>query len=245
MLEIEARWVGESLSKLEAEKLSPILNIGSATLEFRQQVQPWIDRWIFAPLRQRGVEVHHHDVQAGAGIDIRGDLSDKDFVSSLLERRYRTVLCCNLLEHVVDPSAVCAIIERLLEEQGYSVVTVPHDFPYHPDPIDTMFRPEPNELAAMFPSCRLLDGAIIDCGTGWDYVEHNPWKLIRRLIRRLSGLREHGGPKGTTSFIPYLFRRFQQTCTVLQKAQTSPLVDKPSGLPLAPSNHPSIPKNIG
>ena len=109
MLEVEARWVGETLDGLGTQQLSPILNIGSATLEFRQQVQPWIDRWIFAPLRERGVEVCHLDVQAGAGVDLRGDLSDEGFVSSLLERRYRTVLCCNLLEHVVDPGSVAPL----------------------------------------------------------------------------------------------------------------------------------------
>jgi len=227
MLEVEARWVGETLDGLGTQQLSPILNIGSATLEFRQQVQPWIDRWIFAPLRERGVEVCHLDVQAGAGVDLRGDLSDEGFVSSLLERRYRTVLCCNLLEHVADPGSVCAIIERLIDEGGYIVVTVPRDFPYHPDPIDTMFRPEPNDLAGLFPSCRLVNGAILDCGTGWDYVEHNPWKLLMRVTHRLSGLREHGGPRGTTSFIPYLFRRFRQTCAVFQKTRTPPVVDKP------------------
>jgi hypothetical protein len=217
MLEIEARWVGKTLSKLETEKLSPILNIGSATLEFRQQVQPWIDRLIFAPLRERGVEVHHLDIQAGAGVDLRGDLSDMGFVSSLLEHRYRTVLCCNLLEHIIDPRAVCAIIERLLEHEGYSLVTVPRDFPYHPDPIDTMFRPTPNEVADLFPSCQLIEGEILDCGTGWDYVERNPVKLLSRVTRRLYGMRQHGGPKGTTSFIPYLFRRFRQTCALLRK----------------------------
>jgi hypothetical protein len=227
MLEIEARWIGETLSRLETERLSPVLNIGSATLEFRQKIQPWIDRRIFAPMRERGIEVHHLDVQAGVGVDLQGDLSDKNFVSSLHERGYRTVLCCNLLEHVFDPRDVCHIIERLLEDGGYSIVTVPRDFPYHPDPIDTMFRPTPNEVADLFPSCRLIDGAVLDCGTGWDYVEHNPLKLLVRLARRLSALHEHGGPKGTTSFIPYLFRRFQQTCAMLQKTQTSPASDKP------------------
>ena len=225
MLENEARWVGGSLNRLEPEKLSPILNIGSATLEFRQQVQPWIDRCIFAPLRERGVEVHHLDVQGGPGIDLQGDLSDESFVASLLERRYRAVLCCNLLEHVADPGAICALIERLLEDGGYSVVTVPHDFPYHPDPIDTMFRPKPVDIAGLFPTCRLLDGAILDCGTAWDYVERNPLKLLVRVAHRLSGLREHGGTKGTTSFIPYLFRRFQQTCALLRK-QAAPSSEK-------------------
>jgi SAM-dependent methyltransferase len=221
MLEVEAHWVGEAIDRLDAGKLSPLLNLGSATLEFRQQVQPWIDRWIFAPLRERGVEVHHLDLQAGNGIDLRGDLTDEGFVSTLSEHRYRAVLCCNLLEHVIDPEAVCANIERLLFDCGYLIVTVPNRFPYHPDPIDTMFRPAPKDLVGLFPHCRLLDGALLECGTGWDYVEHNPWRLVTKVARRVSGLRQHGGLRGTTSFWPYLFRRFRQTCAVLEKTDSS------------------------
>jgi hypothetical protein len=217
MLEIEARWVGDAINRLEVGELSPLVNLGSATLDFRQQVQPWIDRWIFAPLRERGIEVHHLDLQAGDGVDLCGDLNDERFVSRLFEHRYRTVLCCNLLEHVVDPGALCANIERLLFDCGYVIVTVPHRFPYHPDPIDTMFRPSLRDLVGLFPNCHLLDGVILDCGTGWDYVEHNPWKLFTKLTRRMFGLRQHGGVRGTTSFLPYLFRRFRQTCAVLEK----------------------------
>lgn len=232
MLEVEARWVGEVLNRLGTERLSPMLNLGSATLEFRQQAQPWIDRCIFAPLRDRGVEVHHLDAQTGDGIDLRGDLDDERFLSTLLEHRYRTVLCCNLLEHVTDPRGLCVNIEQLLCDQGYLIVTVPHQFPYHPDPIDTMFRPSPNDLVELFPNCRLLDGVILDCGTGWDYVEHNPRKLITKLARRVSGLGRHGGVKGTTSFLPYLFSRFRQTCAMLEKTRTSTSENFPgNGMP--------------
>src|ERR1700722_15967770 len=150
MLELEAQWVGEVLKGFDPEKLSPVINMGSATLHFRQQVQPWIDRCIFVPLRERGVEVHHLDSQLGDGIDLRGDLNDEKFLATLFENRYRTVLCCNLLEHVTDPGGVCANIERLLFYQGYLIVTVPHKFPYHPDPIDTMFRPRPEDLVRLF-----------------------------------------------------------------------------------------------
>ena len=85
------------------------------------------------------------------------------------------------------------------------MVTVPHKFPYHPDPIDTMFRPSPNELVGLFPNCHRLEGLILDCGTGWDYVERNPAKLLLKLKRRLSGLREHGGVKAPPVSCPIYF----------------------------------------
>ena len=48
MLLDEARWIRHTLGSLEVGKLSPLLNVGSSTAEFRERVQPWIDEEIFA-----------------------------------------------------------------------------------------------------------------------------------------------------------------------------------------------------
>ncbi len=133
---------------------------------------------------------------------------------------YRTLLCCNVLEHVVGPAAICTQLERLIPSGGHIVVTVPNRFPYHPDPIDTMFRPDAQQVAALFPGCDLLQGAIVECGTGWDYVNRSPRALVAKVKRRLSRLQENGGMGGTTSFLPWLFRHFFQTCALLQRHQT-------------------------
>jgi hypothetical protein len=217
MLEAEARWVGQALSQLNVEKVSPLLNVGSANAAFREQIQPWIDQGIFAPLRKRDVVVHHLDIQEGEGVDLRGDLTDDSFVAVLGTRGYRSLLCCNLLEHVPDPAAICGKLELLVPVGGYLIVTVPNQFPYHPDPIDTMFRPDPAALVRLFPRCRLVQGEVLDCGTGWDYVERDPRVLIAKVRYRLSGMREHGGVKGSASFLPWLFRQFRQTCTLWER----------------------------
>jgi hypothetical protein len=219
MLKAEAHWIGRMLDQLDAERVSPLLNVGSATAVFREQDQPWIDREIFAPLRKRRVVVHHLDIQEGEGIDLRGDLTDDLFMAELGRREYRALMCCNLLEHVRDPATICASLERLVPVGGYLIVTVPNQFPYHPDPIDTMFRPDVTGLAALFPHCCRVQGEVIDCGTGWDYVERDPRVLVVKVKHRLSGLREHGGVKGSASFLPWLFRRFRQTCALLQRQQ--------------------------
>jgi len=217
MLAAEARWVGNTLDSLAAENISPLLNIGSATADFRERLQPWIDRRIFAPLRERRVDVHHLDIQEGAGIDLHGDLNDDEFMEGLAARRYRALLCCNLLEHVPNPAAICAKVEGLVPVGGYLVVTVPNRFPYHPDPIDTMFRPDVSDIVRLFPNCRLIRGEVLDCGTGWDYVDRKPQVLIARVRERISGMREHGGVKGSASFFPWLFREFRQSCALLRR----------------------------
>ena len=133
MLKAEARWIGEMLTRLDAAQMSPLLNVGSATADFREQVQPWIDRDIFAPLRSRGVRVDHLDIQDGDGIDLRGDLTDDAFVAGLGSRNYRSVLCCNLLEHVPEPASICAKLEPLVP------VRIPH--PHRAQRVSLSSRP--------------------------------------------------------------------------------------------------------
>src|SRR5205085_4736707 len=53
--------------------------------------------------------------------------------------------------HVTDRQIVCAAIWSLLPPGGFLILTVPYRFPYHEDPIDTMFRPSVEELAQLFP----------------------------------------------------------------------------------------------
>jgi len=217
MLSAEAQWLGRALAQLAVSELSPLLNVGSGNAEFREILQPWIDRYVFGPLRQRGAQVDHSDVQSGEGIDLCGSLMDDSFVAGLAGRGYRAICCCNVLEHVVDPLAVAAKLEKILAGGGYLIVTAPHRFPYHPDPIDAMFRPALADIVGMFPQCRLILGAELDCGTGWEYVDRNPRVVLTKLRRRLANGQRYGGVKGSISFLPWLFRRFRQTCAVLQK----------------------------
>ena len=219
MLVAEAHWIRDALEQLSTESISPLLNVGSATSEFREKAQPWIHSEIFAPLSRRGVAVDHADIQEGQGIDLRGDLTDDCFIEDLRSRKYKVLLCCNLLEHITNPASTCRRLEQVVPVGGYLLVTVPNRFPYHPDPIDTMFRPSVEELTKLFPQCEFVNGAILDCGTGWDYVDRNPRVLIRKVMRRLSGAQEHGGMKGSTSFAPWLFRQFRQTCALLRRAE--------------------------
>src|SRR5580704_15305304 len=100
MFDAEARWLRGALESYPAERLSPLLNLGSSDRHFREIAQPWIEREVFAPLRARGVDIAHVDRRDGPGIDLRIDLTDPSDIARLRERAPRAVLCCNLLEHV-------------------------------------------------------------------------------------------------------------------------------------------------
>ena len=185
MFEREARWIGDRLAAYPPEELSPLLNIGSGTRAFRESAQPWIDRHLLAPLRERGIEIVHLDARPGDGIDLQADLlRDDDFARVAGARRYAALLCCNVLEHVPNPGAFARRCAMLVRPGGLIVVTVPRSYPHHADPIDTLYRPTPEEAAALFPQTAPVAGETIDVGLSYrDEVRRRPWLLLRHLLR--------------------------------------------------------------
>lgn len=184
MFEAEARWVGERLAGFDAAELSPLLNIGSSTREFRETVQPATVTHLFEPLRRRGVEVRHLDRREGNGIDIRADLLDDIDFARLKPESYGAVLCCNVLEHVEHAAEFARRCLALVRPGGLVVATVPRSYPRHGDPIDTLFRPTPQQLAGLFPGAGILASEVIDVGESYaDAVRGRPWILLRHLAR--------------------------------------------------------------
>lgn len=176
MFKAEARWLRSALDSFPPGRLSPLLNLGSGSAARREVIQPWIEGEVFCPLRSRGVEVLHIDMRELPGVDVRADLTDMADVRQLLPLRPRALLCANLLEHVLDPERLARNCLNLLAEGGLLFVTVPFSYPYHRDPIDTLYRPDPAELAELFLGTRLLDSTILGAGESYrDAVRERPW----------------------------------------------------------------------
>ncbi len=146
----EAEFIGERLQDIPIEHLSPVLNLGSSNARFRQQTHPHVDREIFFPLEKRGARIIHADLKQDEGIDVVGDVYDPVFQDKCRQLQPRTVLCCNILEHVENPAGFADIVSGLVPANGYLVVSVPHSYPFHADPIDTLFRPAPEEVVNLF-----------------------------------------------------------------------------------------------
>jgi SAM-dependent methyltransferase len=146
----EAQWIERTLGPLGIGSGASVLDIGSSTASFRNEVQPHIERHVIAPLRERGASVVHLDAKEGDGIDVVCDLSDPALdLLGAVGRKFELVTCCNLLEHVVDRPATVRQVASVVAGGGYLLVTVPGRYRYHEDPIDTMFRPTPDELAEL------------------------------------------------------------------------------------------------
>lgn len=214
----EARWIAAQLAALPRDQISPLLNIGSSTAEFRERRQPHIDGLIFAPLRAAGVEIIHADLKQQPGVDIAGDLADPQVQAKLRARRPRAAICSNLLEHVPEPARFARLVASLVEPGGVLVVTVPRSYPYHADPIDTGFRPAPEELVAMLPSCTVLHSEVVADGTyGAELRRQGKAGLLKGLRTIAGALRPRGDiARAHRDRLRWLFRPFTTTCVIVR-----------------------------
>jgi hypothetical protein len=217
MHEAEARWLAKQIRELPVTDLSPMLNVGSSTRHFREVKQPWIERELFGPLTAAGCRVIHLDMKMADGVDLCGDLMDPRFSGRLASLGARSVFCSNVLEHVSDPGRLARRLTELVPERGYLVVSVPHEFPYHPDPIDTLFRPDLQTLRSLFPGTRLVAGEIVDCGTIWDTMGRSWAQLAARLAWVPLFFVRRGRWIGNLQKLRALRSRASATCAVLQR----------------------------
>jgi SAM-dependent methyltransferase len=220
MFKAEAIWLRRKLDEIPAEALSPLVNLGSSTGAFRANLQFWTEEQLFAPLRARGVRLVHVDRrEEDDGIDIRADLMDDRGLAEVKAVRPRAALCCNLLEHVEDPAALARRCMDVVLPGGYLFVTVPNSYPYHRDPIDTMFRPTPEEIAALLPNEKMITGEIIDVEESYlDEVRKRPWIVLRHVIRFPFPFVQPHRWKRNMRKLHWLTNNYRVTCAVFRKA---------------------------
>lgn len=216
MLEVEAAWLRARLAELGDGELSPLLNLGSSDLHFRTCVQPWIDREVFAPLRARGAAIVHSDLKALPGVDIAADALGDEGARRLAAVGARAILCCNMFEHVTDRAALARRCAALVPAGGVLIVTVPRSYPYHPDPIDTYYRPDPEDMSReLFPELRCVRAEVVVGPTYAPELMRRPWLVVRDL-RKLAGLRD--SPSGTAgSRLRWLRRPYTVSCALLRR----------------------------
>lgn len=221
----EARWICDHLLRGDASSISPLANIGSSTLEFRTRKKPHIEFGLLRPLREAGVEVVNIDIRSDEGVDMVGDLTDPNFLGELKRRGFRSVICSNLLEHLSERGPITAALEDIVAPGGLVVVTVPRSYPYHADPIDTLYRPSPDDIALDFPGLEFQVGNVISDGTLRDEVFTKGFLFsiryfILAFLRTFFILRPRVALAQAHSFL-WFFRSFQVSCVVLRKSDGS------------------------
>jgi hypothetical protein len=217
----EALYWRSSLSKYEPSQISPMLNVGSSSEEYRTADCPQIDHYLIRPLQDRGIHVVHCDLKEAPGVDVVGDLSSDSVRQSIAKLQPRAALCNNLLEHVPDRKVICDSIAELLPVGGYLFVSVPSDYPYHPDPIDTGYRPKPQDIGKLFPYFELMEETTICYGNYAIQIAKKPWLLVRDAYLIFSGAVKPGRWRVLVENYRYFIRQFKVSCVVLKKSDPS------------------------
>lgn len=224
MLKEEAVWIGRQLRQFNPDALSPMCNLGSSTLHFRTAVQPYIDKELFAPAREAGLEVIHVDLKAASGVDIVGDYLDSALVAKLRKREFRSVMCCNLLEHVKDRQKLVDLVTSLVQPGGIIIVSVPNFFPYHEDPIDTLFRPDLDEVKDLFKDLTVVAAKVVrasrfrhDLGGDWRRAF---WLAVRVCVPFYRPRRWVVSARALLE----LWRGYRVTCAILCRQQPARLL---------------------
>jgi len=158
--------------------------VGSCTEEYRCLGQPFIDYYIFKPLRGQNCKIIHTDAQFALGVDLVFDFAASSSNEKALSDywgRSDIVICANSLEHVEIREIVLSRLKRLLSPSGVLILTVPNRYRHHPHPIDTMYRPSNNDLAQLFDprEYSIIASNILEVQADAELV---PFTLMQRII---------------------------------------------------------------
>lgn len=184
MFKEESVWIKETLRSLDSSLIHNVLDVGSSTAHFRTHIQPHIDKNVFAPLLEKGILVSYMDKKTDEGIDYVFDVENMDFTQ--IGKQFDLVICCNLLEHVKNPHKVCSLLADLTKKRGYLLVTVPKEYRYHNDPIDTGFRPSIKELLLMFPKMEIIKRKVVYIKDKEKYILSSISEAIKYIIPALN-----------------------------------------------------------
>lgn len=216
----EAQLIAQWVRDLGLPNGATCLNVGSSTLAFRRDDQPHIHHDLIRPLEDSGLRIIHCDMKAAEGVDEVGDLLDPSFRERLKAYSADLIICSNLLEHLEDPKGFAETCGELVRPGGYGLFTVPMSYPYHPDPIDTMLRLKPNELANLMPDWDVVKSDQITAGSHLTDLKERPdgfKRLLKHLIRVALPFYRPRKWKPLAHRLIWLFIPFRQSMVLLRK----------------------------
>ena len=165
MLLNEAKWINNIITRRLNNFNGNVVNLGSSSLDFIKYNQPYIEYLVVKPL-SKNFKLVNVDVKIDSNIQLTADFLTDSGQETIKELHAKVFLVSNLLEHI--PNALDGInqLKKLVEPNSYIILTGPKSFPYHPDPIDNMFRPKLTEIYAHFEKdFEIIELDIVKNGT--------------------------------------------------------------------------------
>ncbi|NOT10831.1 MAG: hypothetical protein HOP23_03190 [Methylococcaceae bacterium] len=182
----EALWIKSVLDEVAIDSATKILDVGASDIEYRTSTQPHINENIHKPLLEKGATFSFLDIKDHEGVDIVMDLAAKDLPDDLFKVTYDLIICCNILEHIVERNVFMQNLLRFTHPGTLLMVTVPLVYPKHNDPIDTMFRPTVRELVNFIGSYvkyKIIKSNEIEI-TEKAYYVFKPGRILDYLLLR-------------------------------------------------------------
>lgn len=183
MLIQESYWFKATIEKY-INPGSLVIIIGSSTKTFREKIQPHIYENIYRPLEIKKCKIINVDLKKDEGVDLSGDITDPVFLSQLRNIEADVVICSNLLEHILKRKDFIDSLSALIKENGKLIVSVPRSYPYHSDPIDTLYRPNIEQLSKEFIDFQLIEGEIVKSGKIYN-TWYGSYPRNRRILQYL------------------------------------------------------------
>lgn len=208
--EVAAKFI---FGRLDIHDFRVCINLGCGDIESLRKKKPWIDEQIFDRLRNAGLRVINVDQSKHAGVDVVCDLESADAFEFIFKLPApRLLILANVVEHLPESSRD-QILRRLcssMRAEDALLITAPFDYPYHPDPIDTMFRPSPPELAKTIP-LKWIEQTIVSAGSyKQEFLSMSPLKQLRKLIRPFWPLQSSGSWRRSLRIL-WLFKSYRIT----------------------------------
>ncbi len=191
-----------------------VINLGSGDVDKLKNDKPWVFENVFLPLKMSGSNIIHSDFKNFGGVTHVCDLRLPDALSFTKEMHGpKLFILANVLEHVPS-SARNNILNKIfsaMEKGDGLLVTVPNQYPYHPDPIDTMYRPSPQDLYQLI-KLNWIEGKVITAGSyREEFLNMKCLKKIRKVLKIIFPFQSPKKYLNNLHRFLYLFKKYKVT----------------------------------
>jgi len=136
--------------KFRDELKEPVLEIGSLIDPSYLQYSP-------RQLHNSNVKDYTGiDIFEGEGVDLVANLTKAEDINILQGKKFKTIHCHYVFEHVTDIFTMAKQIEYLLDEEGILLFSVPFAWRIHRIPID-LWRFTPQAIDYLFPNIQFIE----------------------------------------------------------------------------------------
>jgi hypothetical protein len=203
----ESLTIEKLITKKKGESYIAV-NLGSGDINNLLLKKPWIEKNIFSHFKKK-INI---DKIAFDDIDIVGDLANPSIYKSIKKIECNKIFfLCNVLEHVSSKNRKIIFnnIYACMNSRDELIISVPYDYPYHADPIDTLYRPSPEALSRRI-NLKWQKKIIIESGRYIEEFLRMPiFKKIRRILKPIWILQKPSSYLHNFHQLFYLFKSYK------------------------------------